>query len=546
MLKFVAYRTKKPGSHILKYNTLPPFELAFSDQSMDDLSNNPLLDFLNENAENLTNKQKPSLLPDHFDEKVNMDFHNLQGDEKWKVKIENRLFMEPMALLKKRAVKMMFKYAMKNHMQRCICESRVRKDDIKAIVTYLKVSLLPRLFDKMTARKRLLIFVEDRRVIWRHVWKWYFGFENASMVVSHNNSLSKKRLEELTTIALSADEPKRLRATYTLAETEKGSKVLLQLLSLNTIATSVRRSIFYGLVSSSFFPDGEICTEILEQSDESAIKIGVCNLELIQKYQDLRFDGLGRISPQAIRKADGFDAESLLRGKDNVSEAEYLKRKAAMFSCAARGKSGVCQRMQKFVNDTSCNQKHTTIALHRAALEITGYFHDSLDMNTVSTAVEILVDHFGIDNGKNDSGVRVLACKSLAMIAAHSIRSSVLTELVEKHLDPVAHALQNDPDRYVRCHAMEIIVCYLAGAILHVDSISTPLGYSKECAKKAIDIVVCETSRNVVDEFLKSVIRERTMLEGKEAQKAHIIINRQIRRLCSYRKCPLTSPSSPW
>ena len=156
----------------MKYNTLPPFELAFSDQSMDDLSNNPLLDFLNENAENLTNKQKPSLLPDHFDEKVNMDFHNLQGDEKWKVKIENRLFMEPMALLKKRAVKMMFKYAMKNHMQRCIRESSVCKDDIKAVVAYLKVSLLPRLFDKMTAGKRLLKFVQDRRVIWRHVWKW--------------------------------------------------------------------------------------------------------------------------------------------------------------------------------------------------------------------------------------------------------------------------------------------------------------------------------------------------------------------------------------
>ena len=48
MLKFVAYRTKKPGSCILKYNRLPPFELAFfTDQNMDDLSNNPLLDFLN-------------------------------------------------------------------------------------------------------------------------------------------------------------------------------------------------------------------------------------------------------------------------------------------------------------------------------------------------------------------------------------------------------------------------------------------------------------------------------------------------------------------
>ena len=72
---------------------------------------------------------------------------------------------------------MMFKYAMKNHMQRCIRESSVCKDDIKAVVAYLKVSLLPRLFDKMTAGKRLLKFVQDRRVIWRHVWKWYFGFE---------------------------------------------------------------------------------------------------------------------------------------------------------------------------------------------------------------------------------------------------------------------------------------------------------------------------------------------------------------------------------
>ena len=86
MLKFVAYRTKKPGSCILKYNRLAPFELAFfTDQSMDDLSNNPLLDFLNKNVENLTGNQKPPSLPDHFDEKVKMNFLELQGDEKWKV-----------------------------------------------------------------------------------------------------------------------------------------------------------------------------------------------------------------------------------------------------------------------------------------------------------------------------------------------------------------------------------------------------------------------------------------------------------------------------
>ena len=428
MLKFVAYRTKKPGSCILKYNRLPPFELAFfTDQNMDDLSNNPLLDFLNKNVENLTGNQKPPSLSDDFDSKVKMNFLELQGDEKWKVQIENRLFIEPMAPLKKRAVKMMFKYAMKNHMQRCIRESSVCKDDIKAVVAYLKVSLLPRLFDKMTAGKRLLKFVQDRRVIWRHVWKWYFGFED--VVVAHSNSLNKKRLEELTRRALSAEEPKRLHATYTLAETEKGSKALLQLLSLNTIATSVRRSIFYGLVSSRFFPDSEICTEILEQSGESATKLGVCNLDSIQKYQDLHFDGLGRISPMAIRKADGFDAESLLGAENNVAEAEYLKRKAAIFSCTAHGKSEFCLRMQKLVNDSSCNQKHGTIALHRANLETLGYFDDRLDMNTVSTAVEILVDHFGIGNDKNDGGMRVLACKSLAMVAAQSFRSSVLTEI---------------------------------------------------------------------------------------------------------------------
>ena len=66
----------------------------------------------------------------------------------------------------------------------------------------------------------------------------------------------------------------------------------------------------------------------------------------------------------AIRKADGFDAESLLGAENNVAEAEYLKRKAAIFSCIARGKSEVCLRMQKLVSDSSCNQKHGTIALH--------------------------------------------------------------------------------------------------------------------------------------------------------------------------------------
>ena len=117
----------------------------------------------------------------------------------------------------------------------------------------------------------------------------------------------------------------------------------------------MRRSIFYGLVSSRFFPDSEICGNS-GAIDESATKLGVCNLDSIQKYQDLHFDGLGRISPMAIRKADGFDAESLLGAENNVAEAEYLKRKAAIFSCTARGKSEVCLRMQKLVNDSSCNQ----------------------------------------------------------------------------------------------------------------------------------------------------------------------------------------------
>ena len=81
----------------------------------------------------------------------------------------------------------------------------------------------------------------------------------------------------------------------------------------------------------------------------------------------------------------------------------------------------------------------------------------------------------------------------------------------------------SDPDRYVRCHAMEIIICYLAGVIVHENLKSTLPEYSKVHVKKAMDIAVRETSLTVVDDFVESVARESTRLASKERRKCTLI-----------------------
>ena len=109
-------------------------------------------------------------------------------------------------------------------------------------------------------------------------------------------------------------------------------------------------------------------------------------------------EGLNRISPLAIRKADGFDAKVCSEQKADA-EAKYLKSEGQLYLTPYEVKVNVAK-------SRTCKQcKPSNTCNNRIASGSTGgsgYIDDRADTNTISTAVEVLVHHIGIDSGKND------------------------------------------------------------------------------------------------------------------------------------------------
>ena len=160
---------------------------------------------------------------------------------------------------------MMFKYLMKTTVKQYVNNGKVLNNQIPLLVPYLKLHAIPDNFNKLVEKKRMLKFVKDRKVIWNYIWRWLFGFHKYNN--NNNNSIrgddneimmnktttidGMKHLVELEAMAICKYEPERLSAAYTLAETKEGTAILNNIIKNTSVLTSVRRTAFYGLLSST-------------------------------------------------------------------------------------------------------------------------------------------------------------------------------------------------------------------------------------------------------------------------------------------------------
>ena len=101
-----------------------------------------------------------------------------------------------------------------------------------------------------------------------------------------------------------------------------------------------------------------------------------------------------------------------------------------------------------FILQLAQANQQANISLNRCALESLGYLvscfvkeSENESLLLISNIMDILIrcidtttPDSNIDGGVRDSGVRVLACKSLAMIATHSYQSETITQIIQTHL----------------------------------------------------------------------------------------------------------------
>ena len=613
MLKFVAYRTSIPSCSL---STLPPFPLAFNDgegnDDIEQLCNESLLDFL---------KEKPSnkitfnvLLPQErvaeiFEQEIRREMIKLQSSSEWIVRITNILaqFDERMATTQRKGKNIMFRYITKHILPKYIQSGQIISSQLKYTIPYIKTVVIPAYFNEMMDNIRILKFVRERRGIWRHVWNWYFDFNSNSnsnsastietqskktsataVTITASMAENEVMFSELTKQAMCSNESKRLHAAYTLAETAQGTNILYMIMTMihepnpnpshgdtsctiesspREIQTGVRRTTYYGLLSSSHVTQQQILqnvsvvNDISATADESTTAESTTaestTAESTTTTPATSTDGTtSRIPPFVIRSLDEFDAESLLGCSSIQREYHYLLQKILMNHRKTMVNSA------PFILQLAQANQQANISLNRCALESLGYLVSCFDKESeneslllISNIMDILIrcidtttPDSNIDGGVRDSGVRVLACKSLAMIATHSYQSETITQIIQTHLQIIFHALKKDKDRYVQFHATEIVINFLACIVLNgvssdADSNASAGSESAELSSLILDIVdalsLC-TKKNYVHQFIEE------LEQGQKQQKQDLFVQSKIRWLCCKRRCPLTTPDDPW
>ena len=568
MLKFVAYRTKLPS--LTSLTKLPIFPLlsslkTLSIKNYEDeeeiieklVYSEPLLEFLKYKRKLdksiLMNVLKKDFAAS-FEADMESDIINLQQSEEWKITIENKMFKDQTNVsIQRIGEKMMFKYLMKTTVKQYVNNGKILNNQIPLLVPYLKLHAIPDNFNKLVEKKRMLKFVKDRKVIWNYIWRWLFGFHKYNNNNNNNNSIrgddneimmnktttidDMKHLVELEAMAICKYEPERLSAAYTLAETKEGTAILNNIIKNTSVLTSVRRTAFYGLLSSTHNSNNMkniVSKNLMRQSNDN-LTTNPIFVKRIEMNANKRF------SPSFIRANDGFDAESLLNATDKIAEAEYLSIKTIILSPIFLMNNNMSQFILSLADGE--RKEYTTIASIRAAIESLGYLNEKNSKDTIIKTIDILASC--IDDRSNltrDGGLRVLACKSLAMISSRCYISNVVTNAVGKYVSMIVHILHEDIDRYVRCHAYEILICYLSGMIMEKS-------FEMKNAQNILFVKTALLTKNIsserIDQFVKKIssIAKEKLGDNDELS---IFINNHIRSFCCLRRCPLTSPESPW
>ena len=257
-------------------------------------------------------------------------------------------------------------------------------------------------------------------------------------------------------------------------------------------------------------------------------------------------DGARWTSASVLRTLEGFDAECLLAAARPPAEAAYFSTLvlARSMAVASRGSTSGELLLGLLRPGSLAPPSARLVALEALGAHATARWRDG-GVAAAAPSLRFLIDVVRAPH--SDAGTRALACRALAHVASGA---PAALELVAEDgpgaVGALAIALASDPDRYVRGYAAEALA-----------SVAVARGRSSPCGQTAAGALAsCLVDRASArsadatrvadpesDDETAEVLQLCTQAgSGGGASPSGVVV----RWLCARRRCPLTTPSSPF
>ncbi|KAL1522683.1 hypothetical protein AB1Y20_017660 [Prymnesium parvum] len=404
--------------------------------------------------------------------------------------------------------------------KRCCAEGEMPTSLLPAVLRWLEPRCSTVVRTALTAERRARV-LSSRIHIWRHVWLWLHGATEPQPIPSLPAS---SPLPPPSALA-GGTEARRLHAAYALAAAGE-SGALLGVLTDAARSTSERRTAAYGLVASSTSHRGGEAGLVaqLMQLSGGRRAAAECSLRVDPRPRQEEREWT---SAAAIREADGFDAEMLLAASDPAAEALFL----ATVVSARMAPCGHGRLLLALYDSTS------SISIKLVVLEALGTH--GAEPACASEAAALLARV--LSDAHADGGARAVASRALSQLTARCLSDDcpALRAALCTSVEAVSGALAADRDRYVRAHAFEALATL---AMLRPYRRSPPQGEERLEEQRTRDRLPESASQ-----ALASFVQTDELLEAQaRAAVGPVEAHEAVRWLAAQRRCPLTTPESPF
>ena len=403
------------------------------------------------------------------------------------------------------------------------------------------------------------------------------------------------RTRQLMLLLLTAAEPTRLCAAYALAQLPGavGVASLLDALTADGVSTSVRRTALYGLISAGARAPSDALTALVLQQPRPAAdttaaqeaapradaspplpaasgnraiepadpSLGMPIHDSVDPILSMPIHDSSRwISASSVRVHEGYDAECLLAATDRRAEARYfgvlalirsgcgeLPHHSELFAALrqlghpCRPPPSACLVLLEALGaDMPRCCSRGAIADGCAAQEAAAPTYGASSRSLLHERVVCLAS--SLTHAHADAGTRAVAARALAQLAARRLLGETTAACVAA--TALAAALATDADRYVRGYAADglasLLLCHAradstARAAIQPPSTITTHESSAPCEAAAV-------AQSALSAAISAKHVDAAIHKARDAREQ----DTAARWLCARRRCPLTSPSSPY
>jgi hypothetical protein len=536
MLKFVAWRTAPPVPvpvpPVLSHAGAPPsWPLAEGRCSPGEIDSTPLLSFLDQTEKNTRKECSTCTLPLHFREVLRAHLkERCASGELWP---GGHLALGQRAAAAAEAA--LFDSAIVRAKEEAAAE-RLPFQRIPEVIKWLAPECAEAV-RVLTFSERRARFVKDRAPIWWHIWCWLHGMraDDAS-----NERERADSFEGLGQKLLCGSEPERLCTAYRLAQYGRdGLARLLAVIGSSSVRTSVRRTAMYGMTAACAGAEKQQLMSSIADTEAVFVSAfcgsladdqmaGTSDPEPVGEKDDTLAETLSGddwMPASIIRKRDGFDAELLLAAARPNAEARYLK----LLAIARSSAEGWASLLISVLRSSAVSTSERMVVLEALGSHGVGV---GQARHSIRELCAVLASPM------SDGGARAVAARALAQIGFQAISHTVASgEEVRLSLaeatSSLSSALADDSCRYVRAHAAEALVCILLAHAIAAESEKSSLYPGSVSAIHALS-----TSGGLALHDLKTCVARAIVAPHQSHTCARWLLCR--------RRCPITSPSSPF